>query len=206
VFVPASFSEEAAKADLDVSAFAGTDLHLRGRDLISRKIEVNQGNVGIRHTLVFRDLFSMSIGSYQFSSDNAVVWLESSELNSNQRPSRPNQQVPVKYKAMVYLQGKVSTKKTRGTEPTAGMMSPILANWSFMQPRTRRSFRRAKGGPAQNLLLRRKPLWSRNRSKSRKNLAWWRPMCRKSRRKCSGRKNFDSLNIRLIYHLPVKLR
>ena len=116
VFVPASFSEEAPKADLDFGAFAGTDLYLRGRDLISRKIVINQGGIGIRHTLVFRDLFSMSIGAYQYSSDNAVVWLESSELNRNQRPGRPNQQVPVKYKVMVYLQGKVTTKKTRGTE------------------------------------------------------------------------------------------
>jgi hypothetical protein len=115
-FVPASFCEEVPKADLDFGAFAGTDLHLRGRDLISRRIEVNQGAVGIRHTLIFRDLFSMSIGAYKYSSDNAVVWLESSDMNRSQRSSGPNQQVPVKYKAIVYLQGKVTTKKTRGTE------------------------------------------------------------------------------------------
>lgn len=81
-----------------VEVFVGQDLHLRGLELISHRL--NSGE----HTLVFGNGFSMSIGANQFSSGSAVVWLGGlpPELVEKDRPG---------YQAIVYLQGSISVKK-----------------------------------------------------------------------------------------------
>ena len=89
----------------DIEAFVGQDLHLVGRELISYQLSTGE------YALVFQDGFSMSIGANQFSSDNAVVWLESIAIEFRGR-------VRVDYKAIVYLRGSVSVNKTMNARTT----------------------------------------------------------------------------------------
>ena len=84
-------------------AFVGQDLHLSGRELISYQSRTDE------HILVFRDKFSMSIGANHFSSDKAVVWLESQRTEFRGR-------VDIFYKVRVFLQGNVSVKKGKGAD------------------------------------------------------------------------------------------
>jgi len=85
----------------NVSAFAGQDLNLAGKNVISYQLSTAE------HSLVFTDGFSMSIGGGFFSSDSAVVWLKSrvSELRGRKY---------IDYAATVYLEGIVSVKKSKG--------------------------------------------------------------------------------------------
>ena len=80
-------------------AFAGQDLHLQGGDLVSHQLDTD------RHALVFSENFSMSIGGNNFSSDQAVVLLESMTTGYSNR-------VMVDYNAKVYLAGNVLSEKT----------------------------------------------------------------------------------------------
>src|SRR4030067_1093546 len=88
-------SQTLARRRPGVEVFVGQDLHLRGLELISHRL--NSGE----HTLVFGNGFSMSIGANQFSSGSAVVWLGSlpPELVEKDRPG---------YQAILYLQGSIS--------------------------------------------------------------------------------------------------
>ena len=84
-------------------AFVGQDLHLQGRELISYKLNTTG------HILVFRGGFEMSIGANEFSSDEAVVWLErvTTEFRGH---------LAIDYKATVYLQGNVSVEKAKAAQ------------------------------------------------------------------------------------------
>ncbi len=86
-------------------AFVGQDLHLSGGELISYQPTTGE------HVLVLKNGFSMSIGANQFSSNSAVVWLESVTIEFRGR-------VRVDYKARVYLQGNVSVEKGEGAGTT----------------------------------------------------------------------------------------
>jgi hypothetical protein len=86
-------------------SFIGQDLHLTGKQLTSYQISTGE------HILLFRDGFSMSIGANLFSSDNAVVRLESVTAESRGR-------VRVDYNVKAYLKGNVSTKQAGGAKTT----------------------------------------------------------------------------------------
>ena len=112
---PVSSAIESDKA----RAFVGQDLHLAGKEIISYQLSPvepvspvrNAISNGLEHTLVFQNGFSMSIGANRFSSDRAVVWLESvrTEFGGHGR---------IGYKARVYLKGSVSAEKTEGAKTT----------------------------------------------------------------------------------------
>jgi hypothetical protein len=93
------FAIESQKAEV----FVGRDLHLKGRELISYKLNTTG------HVLVFRGEFGISIGANQFSSEEAVVWLESVTTEFRGR-------LAIDYRAMVYLQGNVSVGKAKGPQ------------------------------------------------------------------------------------------
>lgn len=107
IMVPAAISSSVENSALQqkAQAFVGQDLHLAGRELISYQLTTGE------YALVFKDGFSMSIGVNNFSSDSAVVWLES--VTTEFRGS-----VSIDYKAIVYLQGNVSVKQTEETGTT----------------------------------------------------------------------------------------
>ncbi len=81
-------------------SWVGQDLHLTGRSLISYQLTTGE------HTLVFPDGFSMTIGANQFSSNTAVVWLESVKTEFRGR-------VRIDYNARVYLEGNVLVKESQ---------------------------------------------------------------------------------------------
>ncbi len=82
--------------------FAGQDLHLQGKNLVSYQLSTSE------HTLVFEDGFSMSIGASRFSSDGAVVWLETITTEHRGR-------VSIDYDAVVYLQGGIRAERAKTT-------------------------------------------------------------------------------------------
>ena len=94
-----SSADENGALEQKAQAFVGQDLHLAGRELISYQLSTGE------YALVFKDGFSMSIGVNSFSSDSAVVWLESvtTEFRGSAR---------IDYKAIVYLQDNISVKQT----------------------------------------------------------------------------------------------
>ncbi|MHC4241113.1 MAG: LPS-assembly protein LptD, partial [Planctomycetota bacterium] len=101
----------------DATAFVGQDLHMEGRSVISHQLSMGE------HILVFRDGFSMLIGANQFSSENAVVWLipRSAVPVESTVPDKlkVDDRSRIGYKAMVYLQGGVSTEKAKGARMTS---------------------------------------------------------------------------------------
>jgi hypothetical protein len=96
----------------NAGAFAGQDLHLEGRAVITHQLSTGE------HILVFRDGFSMIIGANQLSSENAVVWLiprSAVDLESSvPKQLRAGDSSRISYKAMVYLKGGLRTKKSKG--------------------------------------------------------------------------------------------
>lgn len=86
----------------DGSTFIGRDLHLAGRELISYQLSTDSEPL---HILVFPDGFSMSSGANQFSSDKAVVWLETLKTGISGYKG-------VNYKTWIYLQGSVLVKSS----------------------------------------------------------------------------------------------
>ena len=106
IFLVIALQPVAAWATVDsqsARAFVGNDLYLAGKRLISYQLSTGE------HTLVFSDAFSMSIGANKFSSDSAVVWLETVTTESRGR-------VTADIKARVYLAGNISTKKGTGAK------------------------------------------------------------------------------------------
>ncbi len=87
--------------------FVGQDLYLTGRELVSYPLLVESEPNIIEHILVFRGGFSMTVGANQYSSENAVVWLES--------PAGARDD----YKIRVYLLGGISVTKAKSSRTTA---------------------------------------------------------------------------------------
>jgi hypothetical protein len=100
-----SFAVEGGVSQQRAQPFAGQDLHLSGREVISYQSDSGE------HILVFQDGFSMSIGANQFFSDSAVVWLKGVTTEFLGRSS-------IEYKVRAYLEGGVSIKKGKGTKTT----------------------------------------------------------------------------------------
>jgi hypothetical protein len=92
--------------------FVGQDLHLQGKKLVSYQPSTGE------HTLVFEDGFSMSIGANRFSSESAVVWLETVTTEYRGR-------VRIDYNATVYLQGEIHSEKDKTAKATAVSESVI---------------------------------------------------------------------------------
>lgn len=101
------------QADIDAGAFAGQDLHLRCRELIS--YQTSSTDYLVKNSLVLQGGFSISIGAYQYSGDRAVIWLASS-TEAARAPSlrRAAGQASTYHKAAVYMQGNISTHKAKG--------------------------------------------------------------------------------------------
>jgi len=97
----ASFAIESQEA----RAFVGQDLYLQGRQLLSYQLITGE------HILVFEDGFSMSIGANEFSSDSAVVWLESITTEFRGR-------IYTEVKVRSYLQDNITVTKGRGAKTT----------------------------------------------------------------------------------------
>jgi len=85
--------------------FVGQDLYLEGRQLLSYQLITGE------HILVFEDGFVMSIGANEFSSDSAVLWLESITTEFRGR-------VHTEVKLRAYLQDNITVKKGRGAKTT----------------------------------------------------------------------------------------
>jgi len=81
----------------------GPGLHLQARQVITYQLETGE------HVLVFQDGFSMSTGSSRYSSDKAVLWLQTIPADVRD-PTGPA------VKGHAYLQGKVAVKKSRPPE------------------------------------------------------------------------------------------
>ncbi|MCJ7779122.1 MAG: hypothetical protein MUP16_12525, partial [Sedimentisphaerales bacterium] len=101
-----AYSAEADTSTAKAGAFVGQDLHLQGGSLVSYQPSTGE------HTLVFKDRFLMSIGANQFSSDSAVVWLETTTTEYHGR-------VRIDYNATVYLQGRIRVERTKAAKATA---------------------------------------------------------------------------------------
>ncbi|MGA1980656.1 MAG: hypothetical protein ABSG99_08890 [Sedimentisphaerales bacterium] len=107
VFVTSAVSSavEGEVSQQKAQPFAGQDLHLSGREVISYRSDSGE------HTLVFQDGFSMSIGANQFFSDRAVVWVEGVKAEFLGERS-------IDYKVKAYLEGSVSVKKGKSAKTT----------------------------------------------------------------------------------------
>ncbi|MHC4187293.1 MAG: LPS-assembly protein LptD [Planctomycetota bacterium] len=91
-----SFSIENQQA----KTLIGQDLHLSAHTLTSHQLSTGE------HVLVFSDNFKLSIGAAQYSSNQAVVWLQSITTEFKGR-------VFTDYNAKVYLEGSIKSKKPR---------------------------------------------------------------------------------------------
>jgi len=100
--VPAAVGLEPEQARV----FVGQDLHIKGARLVSHRLPAGE------HVLVVRDGFTMSIGANEFSSVDAVVWLQSLASEFAGGKGRPG------YKGIVYLEGGVSVSKGIGARTT----------------------------------------------------------------------------------------
>jgi hypothetical protein len=100
-----SVKDSSAIDSQKVQAFIGQDLHLSGKKLLSSQLSTGE------HTLLFENGFEMSIGAWEFSSDKAVVWLQSKTTEFQGR-------VRVDYSTTVYMTGKISVKQLQGGKST----------------------------------------------------------------------------------------
>ncbi|MBN1815978.1 MAG: hypothetical protein JW828_01370 [Sedimentisphaerales bacterium] len=96
------------------AAFIGQDLHLNGNRLIMHQEPAPEG----KHTLVYEEGFSMSIGSNELSSDRAVVWIDTSITEFRGR-------IKVHHEALIYLHGNVWAKRG-ATGMSSGMDTTII--------------------------------------------------------------------------------
>ena len=100
-----------AAESYETTAFAGQDLQLEAKELISYRLASND------HVLVFRQGFSMSFGAWQFSADSAVVWLvPGSSLVPEGTIADANSQPGIHQEVTVYLQGNPSEEKPKVAE------------------------------------------------------------------------------------------
>ncbi|MEK7994237.1 MAG: LPS assembly protein LptD, partial [Planctomycetota bacterium] len=108
-----AFSVSAATAgETGGGAFAGQDLHLRGRAL--QRCQPGDAE----HILVLKDEVSLSYGGRQFAGDYAVVWLEG--LTTESRGT-----VSTEYEVRVYLQGNISDEQAEGVQ-TPGLSQTVI--------------------------------------------------------------------------------
>jgi hypothetical protein len=100
-----SFAVEGEVSQQRAQAFAGQDLQLSGREVISYQSDSGE------HILVFQGVFSMLVGANQFFSDSAVVWVKgaTTEFLGESR---------IDYKVKAYLEGSVSVKKGKSAKTT----------------------------------------------------------------------------------------
>lgn len=100
-----SFAVEGEVSQQKAQPFAGQDLQLSGREVISYQSDSGE------HILVFQGRFSMSIGANQFFSDSAVIWVKgaTTEFLGESR---------IDYKVKAYLEGSVSVKKGKSAKTT----------------------------------------------------------------------------------------
>ena len=117
VQAPAATTDDASmiatQADIDAGAFAGRDLHLQCKELIS--YQSSDTEYIVKHTLVLKGGFSISLGAYQYSGDEAVIWLESTiENRRDTRLQSTDKRTITNHKVVAYLQGNISTHKTKG--------------------------------------------------------------------------------------------
>ena len=99
-------------------AFVGQDLHLKGAEVISYQPAAGE------HVLVFQDGFSLSVGANRFSSDRAVVWLESVKTESPLSRGQAGG-IYVDVKGQVYLEGNVSIEKGK-TAQTSDLSETVV--------------------------------------------------------------------------------
>ncbi len=103
-------------------AFVGQDLHLRGAEVISYQPAGGEPRPSLmgegEHVLVFEDGFTLSVGANRFSSDRAVVWLES-------EPAEFRGGIYVDVKGQAYLEGNVSAEKGK-TAQTSDLSETVL--------------------------------------------------------------------------------
>ena len=113
-----SFAGEGGVSQQKAQPFAGQDLQLSGREVISYQSDKGE------HILVFQDGFSMSIGANQFFSDRAVIWVEvvTTEFLGESR---------IDYKVKTYLEGGVSVKKGKSAE-TADLSQTVVEDGRSM--------------------------------------------------------------------------
>lgn len=97
------FAVEGGVPQQRAEAFAGQDLQLSGREVVSYQSE------GGEHILVFQREFSMSIGANQFISDSAVVWVKATTTEFLGESK-------TEYKVNAYMEGNVSVKKGRSAK------------------------------------------------------------------------------------------
>ena len=112
VFSAMSAAIESGADSEQSGAFAGQDLHLQGKKLVSYQLSTGE------HAIVFEDGFSMSIGANRFSSNSAVVWLETVTTEYRGR-------VRIDYNATVYLQGQIRAERAKAAKATAVSESVI---------------------------------------------------------------------------------
>jgi hypothetical protein len=86
------------------SASAGPDLYLAGQKVVSHEQRADE------QVLIFHDGFSMSVGSKRLSSNGAVVRLKVERAEFDGR-------VRANYRVEGYLEGNLSVRKGRGSEP-----------------------------------------------------------------------------------------
>jgi hypothetical protein len=98
----------------DLQSFAGQDLHLSGKNLVSSQLSTNQ------HCLLFTGNFSLSIGGVKFTSDNAVVRLDGKITEYGGRTS-------ITYEVKAYLSGNISTKQAKNA-PVAKLTQKQVEN------------------------------------------------------------------------------
>lgn len=89
----------------EAKIFSGQDLQLSGKEVISHQVSSSE------YVLVFEKGFSMTIGANNFTSDKAVVWL-------NSVVTQMRGKTEVEYKAQVYLQDKVQGKEGKSAKAT----------------------------------------------------------------------------------------
>jgi len=100
----ASAADSAAGRSVS-EAFAGQDLYLRGRDVITHQLPTGS------HILVFQSGFDMIIGAHQYHSDTAVVWLEPVTTKFGET-------MHLEYHSLIYLSGNVTAEAGPGALTT----------------------------------------------------------------------------------------
>ena len=89
----------------EMQSFAGQDLHLGGSEFISYQPQPD------KNILIFEGNFSLNVGDNTFTSDSAVVWLQSSR-------SEYHGGTNIEYYVQAYLEGNVSVKKGKAAATT----------------------------------------------------------------------------------------
>jgi len=118
--------------DKQAARFVGQDLQLRGTNLVHFQIATDGGQgMGTEHIMVFREGFSLRIGSNHFETESAVVLMEPVKTDFRGREH-------IFYLVRAYLEGEVGTASSgealtsgvREAEPDGGMA--LMLRFSVM--------------------------------------------------------------------------